>query len=103
MQMICRIYWTDTLNSLFPVAILSTEIRRCIPAEDEISDDASPELKRIRRAMGQINDKVHATLSSMVNGSLRTYLQDPIITMRGDRYCIPVKAEYPWSGPGNDP
>ena len=44
--------------------------------------------------MGQINDKVHSTLSSMVNGSLRTYLQDPIITMRGDRYCIPVKAEY---------
>ena len=44
--------------------------------------------------MNQINDKVHATLSNMVNGSLRTYLQDPIITMRGDRYCIPFKAEY---------
>ena len=44
--------------------------------------------------MNQINDKVHSTLSSLVNGSLRTYLQDPIITMRGDRYCIPVKAEY---------
>ena len=50
--------------------------------------------------MGQINDKVHATLSSMVNGSLRTYLQDPIITMRGDRYCIPVKAEYRGQVPG---
>lgn len=87
-------------EQLVPVSILSTEIRRCIPAEDEISDDASPELKRIRRAMGQINDKVHATLSSMVNGSLRTYLQDPIITMRGDRYCIPVKAEYRGQIPG---
>ena len=87
-------------EQLVPVSILSTEIRRCIPAEDEISDDASPELKRIRRAMGQINDKVHATLSSMVNGSLRTYLQDPIITMRGDRYCIPVKAEYRSQVPG---
>ena len=87
-------------EQLVPVSILSTEIRRCIPAEDEISDDASPELKRIRRAMGQINDKVHATLSSMVNGSLRTYLQDPIITMRGDRYCIPVKAEYRGQVPG---
>ena len=54
----------------------------------------SPGLKHVRRAMNQINDKVHATLSNMVNGSLRTYLQDPIITMRGDRYCIPVKAEY---------
>ena len=41
-----------------------------------------------------MNDRVHATLNSLVNGSLRTYLQDPIITMRGDRYCLPVKAEY---------
>ena len=73
---------------------MSAEIRRCILDEDEISDDASPALKHIRRSMGQINDKVHATLSGLVNGSLRTYLQDPIITMRGDRYCIPVKAEY---------
>ncbi len=88
----------DCLDSYFsqlnPVSILTTEIRRCIIEEDEISDEASPALKHIRRQMGQINDKVHSTLSSMVNGSLRTYLQDPIITMRGDRYCIPVKAEY---------
>ena len=88
----------DCLDALFqqlePVAPLSAEIRRCILEEDEISDDASPALKRIRRSMGQINDKVHATLSGLVNGSLRAYLQDPIITMRGDRYCIPVKAEY---------
>ena len=62
--------------------------------EDEISDDASPALKRIRRNINGINDKVHSTLTSLVNGSLRTYLQDPIITMRGDRYCLPVKAEY---------
>ncbi len=47
-----------------------------------------------------MNDKVHSTLSGMVNGSLRTYLQDPIITMRGDRYCIPVKTEYRSQVPG---
>ena len=89
---------TDCLDPFFeelePLSLVSTEINRCILAEDEISDDASPELKRIRRSMGQINDKVHSTLSSLVNGSLRSYLQDAIITMRGDRYCIPVKAEY---------
>lgn len=94
----------DCLDSYFsqlnPVSILTTEIRRCIIEEDEISDEASPALKHIRRQMGQINDKVHSTLSSMVNGSLRTYLQDPIITMRGDRYCIPVKAEYRSQVPG---
>lgn len=88
----------DCLDGYFeqlnPVTILVNEIRRCVIDEDEISDDASPGLKHVRRSMNQINDKVHATLSNMVNGSLRTYLQDPIITMRGDRYCIPVKAEY---------
>lgn len=88
----------DCLDGYFeqlnPVTILVNEIRRCVIDEDEISDDASSGLKHVRRAMNQINDKVHATLSNMVNGSLRTYLQDPIITMRGDRYCIPVKAEY---------
>lgn len=89
---------SDCLDSYFeqlqPLTILTGEIRRCIIEEDEISDDASSTLKNIRRSMGQINDKVHATLTGMVNGSLRTYLQDPIITMRGDRYCIPVKSEY---------
>lgn len=81
-------------DQLEPLTPLSSEIERCIISEDEISDDASSTLKHIRRSISSINDKVHSTLSSLVNGSLRTYLQDPIITMRGDRYCIPVKAEY---------
>lgn len=95
---------TDCLDPYFeqiqPLSILSTEIDRCIISEEEISDDASSALKQIRRQIGQMNDKVHSTLNSMVNGSLRTYLQDPIITMRGDRYCIPVKAEYRSQVPG---
>lgn len=88
----------DCLDSYFeqlaPLTPLTTEIRRCIIEEDEIGDDASSNLKHIRRSIGMINDKVHSTLTSLVNGSLRSYLQDPIITMRGDRYCLPVKAEY---------
>ena len=81
----------DQLEPVFP---LNAEIEHCILGEDEISDDASPTLKHIRRSIASMNDRVHATLNSLVNGSLRTYLQDPIITMRGDRYCLPVKAEY---------
>ena len=81
-------------DQLSPLTPLSTEIRRCIISEDEISDDASSTLRHIRRNIESINEKVHSTLTSLVNGSLRSYLQDPIITMRGDRYCIPVKAEY---------
>ncbi len=88
----------DCLDAYFeqlePLSFLSSEIDRCIISEDEISDDASSALKHIRRQIGQMNDKIHSTLNHMVNGSLRSYLQDPIITMRGDRYCIPVKSEY---------
>lgn len=89
---------TDCLDPYFeqltPLTPLLTEIQRCILSEEEISDDASSTLKHIRRSISSINDKVHSTLTALVNGSLRSYLQDPIITMRGDRYCIPVKAEY---------
>lgn len=81
-------------DALQPLTPLANEIRRCLPSEEEISDDASPTLRSIRRAMRQMNDKVHAQLNSMVNGSARTYLQDAVVTMRNGRYCLPVKAEY---------
>ena len=81
-------------EQLSPLTPVSTEIRRCILSEEEISDDASSNLKHIRRSIESLNDKVHSTLTGLVNGSLRNYLQDAIITMRGDRYCVPVKAEY---------
>lgn len=81
-------------EQLTPLTPVSNEIERCIISEDEISDDASPNLKRIRRSINGMNDKIHSTLTGLLNGSLRSYLQDNIITMRGDRYCLPVKAEY---------
>ena len=81
-------------DQLDPLASLSDEIGRCIISEDELSDDASSTLKHIRQSMNGINDRIHSTLNSLVNGSMRTYLQDAIITMRGDRYCLPVKSEY---------
>ena len=81
-------------NQLEPLSILSNEISRCVLGEDEISDDASSTLKHIRKSIQLLNERVHSTLTSLVNGSLKSYLQDSLITMRGDRYCIPVKAEY---------
>ena len=81
-------------ESLEPLTLLSNEIRRCILSEEEIADDASPNLKRIRRSMTITNDRIHSHLASMINGSCRTYLQDAVITMRNNRYCIPVKSEY---------
>ena len=95
---------TDSLDESFdfldPVPALAKEIRRCILADDEMADDASPALFSIRRSMRQMNDKVHSTLTSMVNGAMRTYLQDAVITMRDGRYCLPVKAEHRSQVPG---
>lgn len=90
--------FTDSLDSFFeqlePLTQLSSQLRRCILSEDEIADDASSNLRHIRRQMTITGDKIHSQLNSMVNGSYRTYLQDAVITMRDNRYCIPVKAEY---------
>lgn len=69
------------------------EISRCILSEDEISDDACSELKRIRRAMKTTNDKIREQLSVTVNSS-GDMLRDNIVTMRNGRYCLPVKQEY---------
>lgn len=88
----------DSLSQFFEdltsLSSISTEIRRCLLSEEEVADDASPELKRIRRSIQLTGEKIHNQLGSMLNGSYRTYLQDAVITMRGDRYCLPIKAEF---------
>ncbi|MBP3475068.1 MAG: endonuclease MutS2 [Lachnospiraceae bacterium] len=94
----------DSLDVYFdvlePLTPLANEIRRCILSEEEIADDASPTLKHIRRSMTITNDRIHSQLTSMINGSYRTYLQDAVVTMRNNRYCIPVKSEYKGQIPG---
>ena len=81
-------------EGLTPMTQLANEINRCILSEEEMADDASPRLKSIRRSKLSTNEKIHSQLTSMVNGAYRTFLQDAVITMRDNRYCIPVKAEY---------
>ena len=88
----------DSLDAYFegltPMTQIANEINRCILSEEEMADDASPRLKSIRRSKLSTNEKIHSQLTSMVNGAYRTFLQDAVITMRDNRYCIPVKAEY---------
>ena len=88
----------DSLDAYFEglttMTQLANEINRCILSEEEMADDASPKLKSIRRSKLSTNEKIHSQLTSMVNGAYRTFLQDAVITMRDNRYCIPVKAEY---------
>ena len=94
----------DSLTSLFagvePLPSLCREIRRCILSEEEIADDASPELRRIRRQIGLLQERIHTELAQIVNGSARQYLQDALITQRDGRYCIPVRAEHRSQVPG---
>ena len=94
----------DSLTALFagvePLPSLCREIRRCILSEEEIADDASPELRRIRRQIGLLQERIHTELAQIVNGSARQYLQDALITQRDGRYCIPVRAEHRSQVPG---
>ena len=95
--------YEDSLEEMFrllePLTPLNNEIKRCILSEDEISDEASPGLHKVRRSMKAINDKVHSQLNAILNSN-RTYLQDAVITMRDGRYCLPVKSEYKNQVPG---
>ncbi len=89
----------DTLDAMFqaiePLTPLCEEIRRCIISEDEIADDASSQLKSIRRSIQGMSGRIHNQMTNILNNSVtRGYLQDAVITMRNGRYCLPVKAEY---------
>ncbi|MCM1467370.1 MAG: endonuclease MutS2 [Alistipes sp.] len=89
----------DSLDVFFealePLTALNSEIKRCIISEEEISDDASNNLRNIRRQMKNANDRIHTELNSILNSqTMRGYLQDGVITTRNGRYCIPVKSEY---------
>lgn len=91
----------DYFNLLEPLTHISKEIERCILTEDgEIADDASPTLRSIRKSKQATAEKIHSELNKMVNGSMKSYLQDSVVTMRNDRYCIPVKSEYKGQVPG---
>ncbi len=91
---------SGSFNVIYDIADVRREIERCILSEDEIADDASAELKNIRRQMRICTERIRTELNSMLNGSDRTYLQEAVITTRGGRYCIPVKAEYKSQVPG---
>lgn len=96
---------TDSLSPLFsqiqPLSPLLDEIRRCVVGEDEIADDASAALSKIRKSIRGMNDRIHAQLTGLMNNTTtRSYLQDAVITMRDGRYCLPVRAESKTSVPG---
>ncbi len=82
----------EIFDRLIPNRPLEEKIRRAIPAEDMIADEASPLLADIRRKIRNENAKIKETLQRLISGNAK-YLQENIVTMRGGRYVIPVKAE----------
>lgn len=89
------------IDMLDPVTLLNNAIKKCIISEDEISDDASANLRSIRRQKNIAADRIHTELNKILNSpSTRTYLQDYVITTRQGRFCLPVKAEYKSLMPG---
>lgn len=92
---------TESFNQLVLLDNISSEIRRCIIAENELADDASSALKSIRRSMQLTNDKLHQQLMKLTkNSDISDMLQENLVTMRNGRYCIPVKAEHRSHFPG---
>lgn len=80
---------------------LAENIDRCILSEDEMSDNASPELKNIRKSIARQNESIKNRLNNILNSTdNKTYLQDSIVTLRDGRYVIPVKAEHRGRFPG---
>ena len=82
-------------ESLMPNIRLEEKIGYTVVSEDEVSDTASPELASIRRKIRNSQTKVKEQLDHMIHSpTYQKYLQEPIVTMRDGRYCVPVKAEY---------
>ena len=89
----------DLAYILTPIKNLENEIENAIVSEEEISDRASSTLHNIRRSLKEKNSSVREKINSIVRSNAK-YLQDAIYTMRGDRYVLPVKAEYKGAVPG---
>ncbi len=95
----------EKLDALFeliqPIVSLENEITKCILSETEMSDTASAALHKIRREIKQSHEKVKDQLNSIIASSAyKNMLQDPVVTIRNDRYCVPVKSEYRSTFPG---
>jgi DNA mismatch repair protein MutS2 len=92
---------SSMVAGLAPQTRVEREVYRCIEGPGQISDDASPALRNIRRQVSSVNEEIRSKLNSFISSSkFQKFLQDSIMTTRGDRYVIPVKQEYRGSVPG---
>lgn len=86
---------TDYAESIYTFKYLEDEINQAILNEEEIADHASPELASIRSNIRRTNDQVRSKLDSIIsNPNTQKYLQDALVTVRNDRFVVPVKSSY---------
>lgn len=91
----------EYFSELVSAKPIEDEINRAIVSEDEIADAASPALANVRRKMKNAGAKIKDSLDSMVrSGHYQKFLMDNIVTMRNNRYVVPVKAEHRSEVPG---
>lgn len=91
----------EYFSELVSAKPIEDEINRAIVSEDEIADAASPALANVRRKMKNTGAKIKDSLDSMVrSGHYQKFLMDNIVTMRNNRYVVPVKAEHRSEVPG---
>lgn len=91
----------DYFEIVKTINTVENEINRCILNEQEVSDDASSGLRAVRREIRNANGSIRDKLNSIIySAAYKTMLQDAVITIRNDRYCVPVRAEYQSSFPG---
>lgn len=87
-------YIKEVCSRLYVNPEFEKEITSKIISEDEISDTASPKLYSIRKNIRDINARIRNQLTAYMHGSLGKIMQDSVVTMRQNRYVIPVKSEY---------
>ena len=85
----------EYFEALSPQNHVEREIARCIVSAEEVADDATPELSRIRKQKLTLGNRIKESLQQIIHSShYQDMIQDPVVTLRQDRYCIPVKVEY---------
>jgi len=88
-------------EAILPIDSLNREIERCILNEYELSDNASSALSQVRRGIKVANERIKEHLNSIIHSqAYKNVLQDSVITMRGGRYCVPVRSDAKKDFPG---
>ena len=87
------VYLPEIAENIYCDQYLEKELNEKVLSDEKIADNASERLSQLRKKIKKLNDRIREELASFIHGQSK-YLQDGIVTMRGDRYVVPVKSEH---------